>query len=284
MLIFHFLWISNKIIFSFILNLIYQDNIMDIKKTNLEISLIKNPIVFLFYLISWRNELTDENLSICLRLYLKHHLIVALEYNLKKIFRDELYEYKKSWNVLKDFYKLIDKKLALIFILKKWHSVYLNEKFWKLSISQQTDYLQLIKERFFGIYDCSKGGIPYYVKLSYLLKSSNNNRIELMEDGINRLKIILEIFGPDLFHLMYIPLISIEDYWELTNENLIKYFIIIFEKFSELLNQTIKLFDSYNLICIQINNLVNPISVKIKSEFIDSETECDHIKLFCEKI
>jgi hypothetical protein len=266
------------------LNVNYQDYIMDneidIKKTNLEISLIKNPRVFLFYIITWRDELSDNNLSICLRLYLKHHSIIALEYNLKQIFRDELNEYKKSWNVLKDFYKLMEKKIALIFILKKWYSVYSNEEFWKLSISEQIDYLQLTKKRFLGIYDCSKGGIIYYNKLYSLLKSSNNKTI--MEDGIIRLEIILKMFGPTLFQSMDIPLITVKDYWELTNENLIKYFVVIFEKFSELLNQIIKLFDSYNLICIQINNLINPTIIKIKSNFIDSETEYDDIQLFCQ--
>ena len=260
----------------------YSDFQIDIKKINLEISLIKNPRVFLFNLISWRYELTDINLSICLRLFLKHHSTIAFEHNLKKIFRDELCNYKKSWDVLKDFYKLMNKKFALIFILKKWHSVYSNEIFWKLPIDEQNDYLQLIKERFFGIYDCSKGGIPYYVKLSSLLKNVNTNRTILMENGIYRLKIILEMFGPKLFQSLDIPLISVKDYWELTNEKLIKYFIIIFEKFSELLNQIITLFDSYNLICIQIKNLLNPIIVTINSDVIDSETECKDIKLFCE--
>ncbi len=257
---------------------------MDIKKITIEISLIKNPITFLFNLITWRNEITDDNLSICLRLYLKYHSMIALNYNLKKLFRDELHEYKKSWNVLKDFYKLMNKKFALIIILKKWYSVYSNEQFWKLSIEEQNDYLQLTKERFFGIYDCSKGGIPYHIKLAHLLKNQNNNRVIFMEDGITRLKIILEMFGSKLFQSMDIPLITLKDYWELTNENLIKYFVIIFEKISELLNQTIKLFDSYNLVCIQINNLINPTMIKIKSKVIDSETDCEDIKLFCENI
>ena len=45
------------------------------------------------------------------------------------------------------------------------------------------------------------------------------------------------------------------------------------------LNQTIKLFDSYNLICIQINNLINPCLIKINSVNIDSDTEYEDIKL-----
>lgn len=257
-----------------------KNNQIDIKKTNLEISIVKTPLVLLFNLITWRLELGDEILSICLRLFLKHHSVEALNYNLKNLFGNELVHFKKSLGVLKDFYKLMDKKLALILILKKWHSVYTNEKFWKMNVTEQNDYLQQIKDRFLGIYDCARGGVPYYVKLTTLLKNSNTHRGELLEEGKLRLKIILEMFGPKLFQSMDIPLISVDDYYKLTDENLVKYFIVIYEKFLELLNQTIKLFDSYNLICIQINNLVNPIKVKINSKLIDSETEVEDIKNF----
>lgn len=260
----------------------YENNQIDIKKTNSEISLIKNPICFLFNLITWRNELSDDNLSICLKLFIKHHSLIALNYNLKRIFRDELYGFNKSWNTLKDFYKLMDKKIALILILKKWHHIYSNELFWKLSTSEQTDYLRQIKERFLSVYDCSKGGVPYYIRLSVLLRKTNNIRDELLSDGIFRLKIILDMFGPKLFESLDIPLIMVKDYYKLSDENLVKYFINIYEKFHELLNQTIILFDSYNLTCIQINNLINPIIIKINTKHIDSETENDDIKMFCD--
>ena len=188
--------------------------------------------------------------------------------------------------MLDEFYKLIDKKLAIILILKKFHLVYNNKKFWKSSINEQNDFLEQTKERFLGIYDCARGGIPYYIKLVALLKNSSN-KTELLEDSKTRLLMILDMFGPKLFRSMDIPLITVWDYSELSNENLIKYWVIIFEKFSELLNQTIKLFDSYNLINIQINNLINPIIVKINSVLIDSETdpetENQDIKLFCNK-
>jgi hypothetical protein len=65
--------------------------------------------------------------------------------------------------------------------------------------------------------------------------------------------------------------ITISDLYNLSNENILKYIISIYEKISELLNQTIKIFHSYNMICIKINNLINPTN-------IDSETEYD-IKL-----
>jgi hypothetical protein len=260
----------------------HENNQIDIKKTDSEISLIKYPISFLFNIITWRNELSDYNLSICLKLFIKHHSTIALNYNLKRIFRDELYDFNKSWDTLKEFYKLMNKKIALILILKKWYHIYSNDFFWKLSTSKQTDYLQQIRERFLGIYDCSKGGVPYYAKLSTLLKKQNSNRDELLCDSVFRLKTILDMFGPKLFESMDIPLVKVKDYYELSDENLIKYFITIFEKINELLNQTIILFDSYNLTCIHINNLISPIIIKINTKHIDSETENDDIKIFCD--
>jgi hypothetical protein len=91
---------------------------------------------------------------------------------------------------------------------------------------------------------------------------------------------LLDIFGKELFVSLEIPLIKLKDFYELSDENTLKYIIVIYEKFTELLNQTIKLFDSYNLICIQLNNLINPKFISIKSVHVDSETEDDDIKLF----
>ena len=44
-----------------------------------------------------------------------------------------------------------------------------------------------------------------------------------------------------VFQSMEIPLITVDDFHKLTDENLVKYFLVIYEKFIELLNQTIKL-------------------------------------------
>ena len=41
-----------------------------------------------------------------------------------------------------------------------------------------------------------------------------------------------------------------------------------------------KLFDSYNLVCIKLNNLYNPLIININTINIDSETEIDDIKIY----
>ena len=253
---------------------------IDIKKTNYDLSQINNPLVFLFKLISYIDEIDDINLSIILRIFLKYHTNVAINYNLKKIFINELNNKFLSRTVLNDFYKLMHKKTSLIIILKKWYDVYNNKDFWKLSLNQQIDFLSNIKIYFLSLFDCSKGGMPLHYKVGSLLKSKNINKDIIINDLIERLIKILKLFGSKLFQTLAIPLLTVSDFTKLTDENIIKYLVVIYDKFNELLNQTIKLFDSYNLIYLQLNNLFNPLIININSICIDSDTEADDIKLF----
>jgi hypothetical protein len=148
-----------------------------------------------------------------------------------------------------------------------------------MKTSAQLDYLAHAKERFLSIYDCAKGGIPFHYKLAQLFKDAKYYRPEILNNIIERLMYVLDIFGKNVFISLDIPLITVKDFCELCDEYILKYIILIYEKFNELLNQTIKLFDSYNLICIQLHNLINPSFIKITSSNIDSETEYEDIEL-----
>jgi len=254
-------------------------DIMDINKVSEEIGDIKYPVIFLFSLIPHINSFDDQTLSIVLRLFLKHHHQIAMNYNLKYLFQNELNNKYISSNVLNDFYKLIGKKISLIMVLKKWYEVYENKEFWKLNILDQNEYLLNVKNRFLSIYDCAKGGVPFCNKIIMWFRDPKINKNIIMETIIDRLEIIVKIFGTKLFESLEIPLITITEFYQLSNENIIKYMIVIWEKFNELLNQTIKLFDSYNLVCIQLDNLINPILLKINDTNIESDTELDDIKL-----
>ena len=256
-----------------------NNNNVNIPKLYDEISKIKNPAIFLFSLISYKNEIHDYNFSIILRIFIKFHSNFMLDYNIKNLFANELDKYSLSWCVLVDFYKILAKKIPLVFVLKKWHTIYDNDIFWKMPLYNQIDYLSNIKDRFLSIYDCSRGGVPFHYKLAQIFKIGNYCKKEIINNIIDRIFYILDIFGKSVFTSLDIPLILIYDFYNLSNENILKYIIIIYDKFNELLNQTIKLFDSYNLICIQLNNLINPSFITIKSIQIDSETEDDDIKL-----
>lgn len=260
-----------------------MESIIDIKQMDSAIKKIKYPLIFLFRLGSYIDEISDNNLSLIIRLFLKHHVEIAIFHNMKLIFMNQLKNHNQSKTVIIDFYKLMSKKLSLILVLKKFNSIWDNKFFWKYSTQKQIEYLFYIKNRFMSIYDCAKGGIPYHIKLISLLREPKCNKSEVLEDLKNRLVLLLKLFGSSLFETLGIPKINLDDFYSLSNDNLIKYVIFIYEKFNELLSQTIKLFESYNLTCVQISNLINPVIIQVTSGTIDSETDAEDIKLLCEK-
>jgi hypothetical protein len=254
---------------------------INIKKTSLEISNIDSPIFFLLNLIYHQGNISDINFSIILRLFLNFHQNIALNYNLKKLFQNELNNKPLSFNVLNKFYKLTNKKISLMLILKKWYDIYENIKFWNLKISEQLDFLIDMRDQFLSLYDCAKGGVPLHNKIYALLNSESKNII--MKNLEERLFQMLKLVGSKIFISMNIPLISVVEFYSLTNENIIRYLVIIFEKFNDLFLNTIKLFSLYNLACSQLNGLIKPKIITINMSVIDSETEIDDIKLLSAK-
>jgi hypothetical protein len=147
--------------------------------------------------------LSDINFSIILKIFLKYHITIALEYNLKKIFQNELVCKKKSCDVLESFYKIIKKKIGILFLIKKWQNVYPNKIFWSYDYSIQPEKLVHMKNVFNSIYDCSKGGLPLHCKLGNTL-----NNYDTRENIKERLRNIVVLVGKDLLKSLDIVLIA----------------------------------------------------------------------------
>ena len=249
---------------------------LNISHISTNIASIKNPLVFLFRLYSYKDDINDSQLSIIFRIFIKYHSHIFFTYNIKLLFNDLP---PKTWNVIDQFYKLINKKIILLHIIKTWKDVYNNVSFWNLNIFSQIEFLRNLEHQFFSIYDCSKGGVPYYLKL-ISFRNTNYPKHEVYSDAVNRLTLILKMFGVKVFKSLEIPLFNINDFYDAPLEIIVGYFITIYEKFSELLNQTITLFDTFNLNSILLDNLINPILLNINSSIIDSDTDMDDINLF----
>jgi len=245
---------------------------MNIKKVSSEIEQLKFPIIFLFRLITYKNDITDKDMSIILRLFLKHHHIIAMEINLKIILCDELSF--MSCCIIDDFYKTLKKKISLLFIIKQFRDIYDDKQFWKLSYMEQPDYLVHIKNLFMANFDCAKGGIPLHQKINGLL-----NLVDIREMILMRLVAIFKLLGPNIFNALDIPLITYEDFDSLDNQGIIKYLLCIYERVNNLLDKTIKVFTTYNIIANTINSIFNPIMVNICTKNLDSETEIDDIRM-----
>jgi hypothetical protein len=239
---------------------------MDIKKISNEIEKIQTPLIFLFRLISYKDSINDNDFSIILRLFLKHHMIISLEFNLKKLFQNELNNMKLSREVLTDYYKIIKKKTSLLFLIKKWQNVYSNKKFWSYNHMIQIDELINMKTIFNSIYDCSKGGLPFHFKIANTI-----DNFDTRDTIKERLKLILQLVGKNLFNSLDIILISSNDFDNLENKNIIQYLLIIYERINNILDETIKIFNSYNIYHTKLINLINPINITIKSIIMDDD-------------
>ena len=236
---------------------------------------IKNPYVFIFKLISYIEDIDDYDLSIILRLYLKNNINLAINHNLKKMLMEELilYNKKSSLQFINKFYNFISIKYVLIKLINKlylYHKknkdinvILLSKKLWNLSINDQIEYIENVKLQFLAIFDCSKGGILYHHKLRNFNKNNNPSFHIIMENIKERLLLLLKLFGINLFKELNIPLIKNSDFY---NKNIlfyIKYFELIFQKFYKFINETLFIFENYNIISNKIINLLNPIQLTI---------------------
>ena len=182
----------------------------------------KNPNIYFYNLINNKCKLDDNKLYIYIRIFLNYHSDVFINYNLQDII-NKLNGYNKSINVIIRFHKLSLEKNNILLLIKKWELIYHNHFFWNLTLEKQIIYLYSIKDRFYAFYDCSKGGTIYHMKLHSLLKSSNS--IDIINNSIERLVYIFKMFGSDIFKCINIPIITVKTFNELSNENIILYFI-----------------------------------------------------------
>jgi hypothetical protein len=156
--------------------------------------------------------LDDYIVSIVLRLFFKYHSEIALTYNIKKIFCNELENYFLSKNVIDEFYILMKKRMVLIFKLKIFSRLYKNKKFWNLSTEQQIVFLNELKERFLAIYDCSKGGFPLYLKIQQIINDKNLDHHIIDSTIHDRLINIIDLFGQKFLQSIDINLYSASEY------------------------------------------------------------------------
>lgn len=252
------------------------------------IKYLQYPVIFLFRIISYKNELEDDNINMIIRLFFKHHLHLAILGNLKILLENEFNDFKITMKTITDFYKFVYQKMIVLNILNKWFQEYNNPTFWDMDIDLQIEYLIDKKNHFQSVFDSSdipckgltKSPKNYLSRIKSLL-DNNFYRKEILDDIVDRILIILTIFDINIFTLVNIPLIHVLDFYNLSNYEIVEYMIIIYNKMNQLLCNTIDLFETFNTVSTNINKLLNPYLLTIKSQNIDSETEIEDIDLFC---
>lgn len=233
--------------------------LLNINYAEIVIQNLKYPLVFLFKFCLMINSFTDNDASIILKIFYKYHSDLVMILNTKLLFMNcNLYKYDKSINVINTYYSLIQNKLKIIYVIKKWHDIYHNKYFWKLSINEQLNYLNNIKIQFLSVYDCSINTVNiYHIKIAEILKDINCNRSIVIENIKERLKFLLKLFGIHIFEKLEIHIYHSSEFIHLENDLIILYLKSIFHKLLLLINQTICVFNLYQKNCNEINHFLN---------------------------
>jgi hypothetical protein len=243
---------------------------------------LKYPFVFIYNFFNSINKLDDTNASIMLRYIIKNNsdiflkspfflLLVKLEKN----------KYHETCNILYNFYDLNKKRIKKIELLKKWYAIYKNKIFWKKNVDDQIVFLNNLKLKIQGIFDCSKGGTPFGFKIAPILKSNINNGRELtIESALERLKNVYSLFGFLFFKESGVPVITGEDFCNLNDDTMVQYINMVYQKSTHHISLIINLFEELNMINLNLHNLINPSFVKIEEDFNNSDIIEDLTDLF----
>lgn len=240
---------------------------------------IKNSttqLVFFLLFIKNKDIFKDDNIALIIRLFLKYHFNIFLEYNILH-FTQLLDEYYLSINILKDFYNLIKKQENLLNLIKLIRTTFNKKKFWEKDIESQIKYLVDLKIRFLSIFDCSIGNISLQLKLRSIENPSNEIINIHTNEIIKRLLLTYKIFGYNFFVNNRIILVTINDVFDMTFKNRINYFEYIFSKINKILTNYINILSLYNLNLVELKCLLNPTPLNFEIDSLDSDIDFDLI-------
>lgn len=234
----------------------------------------KTQVAFFLLFIKNKDVFKDDDIALIIRLFLKYHFDVFLNYNFLH-FTKMLDDYYLSINVLKDFYNLIKKQENLLNLIKIIKPSFKKTHFWKKDIESQINNLMDLKLRFLSIFDCSFGNISFSLKLRSIENPSEYIKDIHTNEIIKRLLLIYKLFGYNFFMNNNIILVTINDIFDMTFKNRINYFDYIFGKINKILINFINILSLYNLNLVELNCLLKPIQLNFEIEALDSNIDID---------
>jgi len=248
-------------------------------------NLIKNnkyPLVLIRKFFSSLNTIDDYYASIMLRYIIKNNIDLFYNYPfyiLSNYIAED--EYSETIYILKTFYYIVKDKINILNDIKIWYSYYNNKLFWNKNIEDQIKELYRKKEMIQANFDTSKGGIPFGMKIIPIIKNDNMNiKFDTLNSASERLRNVYKIMGPIFLQKIGITIITVEDFFNLDNDQLINYTNQVFIKVIDVLTRTITLFENLNMNNLKFENLINPLFVNIEEDTITNDEIEDLSDLF----
>jgi hypothetical protein len=234
------------------------------------------PLLLILKFFNSMHLVDDGNASIILRYIIKNNINTFLIYPFYLLIpKLQKNKYELTIDILFTFYDLIKKRNKRITLIKKWYNIYKKKFFWKKEIESQINDLNNLKLLIQAIFDTSKGGTHFSLKMASLMKSNvNNSREFTINSAIERLRQVFSLLGASFFKESEIPIITIDNFENMEDELKIKYLNLVYHKTIQNLSLIINIFEEYNMINLQLDNLINPCFITIEEDFNqDSDIE-----------
>jgi len=231
---------------------------------------IKYPHFLIFRFFNIIHLIDDYYAAIILRFIMKNNI---------GIFKNEPYyfisgnlpkEYTDTSEILESFYLFFIERTKKLNLIKKWYNVYNNNTFWKKNVNDQINYLHNLRNEVKCIFDNYKSPSSFIDKMGPIIKLNiNNSKYLIFEEAIKRLDRLVKLFGEKVFKSIKIPMLSINEFLDLEDENKIKYTFFVYSRIIELLQVVINIFEEFNMADLKLNNLLNPKFINIEEIEID---------------
>ena len=240
--------------------------------------LIKNteyPLTLLLSLIINHKNISKENFSFLMRIFIRFHYNILLDYPVVKLFNTLKVEMDPSIVKFYKFYIKLIKLVNNIVTLKKDFP-----KYSRLSIEKFAERIKIDSDIFKSYFDATFSNNNFHCKLmQYFCNNSNNIIID--KEIAKRLKLSLKTITIKFAKNFEIPILSYSEYMKLDGMDRFKFVNNYYEK----VNQTFKVIN-LNLKKIQVYsdilvNLSQPKKMNITiNNTLNSETENEDLEIF----
>jgi len=231
---------------------------------------IKYPHFLIFRFFNNIHLIDDYYAAIILRFIMKNNIDIFKNEPYYFISGDLPGKYTDTSEILESFYLFFIDRTKKLNLIKKWYGVYHNKTFWKKNVNDQINYLHNLRNEVKCIFDNYKSPSSFVDKMGPIIKLNiNNSKYLIFESAIERLSRMVKLFGKKVFKSLKIPMLSIDEFLDLEDENKIKYTYLVYSKILELLQVVINIFEEFNMADLKLNNLLNPKFINIEEIEID---------------